>query len=307
MHAFIERPSYSLPESIKVSIKPMFFGKRRQRFCTLILLLTVFLLASCSSFPDAHERRATAQSLAAKHQWSSRIIATQYFDLAAFTPSNTTKHRELVVFIEGDGFAWRTRSQPSQDPTPMRATGLMTALNHPAQNAIYLARPCQYLMNTQKRNCDRSVWTTARASQIVVNASSQALNQLKQTYAAESLILVGYSGGGTVAALLAAQRKDVKYLITLAGNLDHKHWTNWHKLTPLSESLNPADFSQQLQAIPQHHFVGEQDKVVPLVIAQAYRQRFPKMAPINIELVKGFDHTCCWAKEWPKLWRSIAR
>lgn len=306
MHALIDRLLHSSPESVKVSIRRLLFGKQ-QRLCTLIFLLTFFLLASCSSFPDASERRATAQILAAKHQWSSRIIATKHFDVMAFTPSITVKHDELVVFIEGDGFAWRTRSQPSQDPTPMRSTGLMTALNHPAQNAIYLARPCQYLMDTQKRNCDRAIWTTARASQLVVDASSQALDQLKQTYAAESLILVGYSGGGTVAALLAAQRNDVKYLITLAGNLDHQRWTNWHKLTPLRESLNPADFVQQLQAIPQHHFVGEQDKVVPLAIAQAYRQRFPKTGFINIELVKGFDHTCCWAQEWPRLWHSIAR
>ena len=306
MHALIDRLLDSSPESAKVSIRRLLFGKQ-QRLCTLIFLLTFFLLASCSSFPDASERRATAQVLAAKHQWSSRIIATKHFDVMAFTPSVTVKHDELVVFIEGDGFAWRTRSQPSQDPTPMRSTGLMTALNHPAQNAIYLARPCQYLMDTQKRNCDRAIWTTARASQLVVDASSQALDQLKQTYAAESLILVGYSGGGTVAALLAAQRNDVKYLITLAGNLDHQRWTNWHKLTPLRESLNPADFVQQLQAIPQHHFVGEQDKVVPPAIAQAYRQRFPKTGFINIELVKGFDHTCCWAQEWPTLWHSIAR
>jgi dienelactone hydrolase len=307
MHAFIDRPLDSSSERVKVSIRGLLFGQQQQRLHTLIIVLTFLLLASCSNFPDASERRATAQILAAKHQWSSRIIATENFDVMAFTPSLTAKHRELVVFIEGDGFAWRTRSQPSQDPTPMRATGLMAALNHPAQNAAYLARPCQYLMNKQKRNCNRSVWTTARASQMVVDTSSQALDQLKQTHAAESLILVGYSGGGTVAALLAAQRKDVKYLITLAGNLDHQRWTNWHKLTPLSESLNPADFAQQLQTITQYHFVGEQDKVVPPAIAQAYRQRFAKMAPINIELVKGFDHSCCWAKEWPTLWRSITR
>jgi dienelactone hydrolase len=307
MHVLIDGSLDSSSERVKASIRRLLFGKQPQRLHTLIILFTFFLLTSCSSFPNASERRATAQVLAAKHLWSSRIIATKNFDVMAFTPSITAKHHELVVFIEGDGFAWRTRSQPSQDPTPMRATGLMMALNHPAQNAIYLARPCQYLMDTQKRNCNRSVWTTARASQIVVDASSQALDQLKQTYAAESLILVGYSGGGTVAALLAAQRNDVKYLITLAGNLDHQRWTDWHKLTPLRESLNPTNFVQQLQAIPQHHFVGEQDKVVPAAIAQAYRQRFPKTAPITIKFVKGFDHSCCWAQEWSTLWHSIAR
>ncbi len=60
--------------------------------------------------------------------------------------------------------------------------------------------------------------------------------------------------------LLAAQRRDVDAVITVAANLDHRAWTAHHGDTPLHCSLNAADFARRLQSVPQVHYAGEKDK-----------------------------------------------
>ena len=37
----------------------------------------------------------------------------------------------LTIYIEGDGLAWRSRSEPSADPTPRQMTGLALAAAPP--------------------------------------------------------------------------------------------------------------------------------------------------------------------------------
>jgi hypothetical protein len=49
----------------------------------------------------------------------------------------------LTVYIEGDGFAWLSRSQASYDPSPLNPVGLELALRHPLGESAYLARTCQ--------------------------------------------------------------------------------------------------------------------------------------------------------------------
>ena len=83
---------------------------------------------------------------------------------------------------------------------------------------------------------------------------------------ARQLRLVGYSGGGTLAALLAARRADVCQLITVASNLDIERWASHHKVSPLWGSENPASYGAALQHLPQYHLIGGDDQVVPATI-----------------------------------------
>lgn len=124
---------------------------------------------------------------------------------------------------------------------------------------------------------------------------------LKLQRNAEKLILVGYSGGGAVALLVATRRQDVKHIITIAGNLNPSAWVDEHHLSPLSGSLNPADEWQQLQHIPQTHFVGEKDHVVGASVASAYAARFPVNHQPKLVVFSNFDHHCCWESRWPEL------
>ena len=273
---------------------------------TLAVLLLISLVGCVHTPPSIKDRRDNANQLAAAANWEKQVLATKLFALVAYTPMIRQKTRVLSIYIEGDGFAWINKSQVSPDPTPKRPIGLELALRDHTGVAAYLARPCQYVQDPNRRNCNKTYWTGGRFSSEVIAASLLAINQLKQQFDASQLQLIGYSGGGAVAALVAAQRNDVIRLITVAGNLDHKAWTREHRITPRFIALsNPADAWQSLKDIPQLHFVGGQDRIMGKNIAESYRSHFPNINKPVIRIISDFDHSCCWVQQWPKLIDSV--
>jgi pimeloyl-ACP methyl ester carboxylesterase len=270
----------------------------------LFTLLLAGLLCACAMLPTPAERRELADGLARAQAWQARQIATGVFDLVAYVPSKFEPDAQLTVYIEGDGFAWLTPSQPSTDPTPRVPTGLQLALRHPEGNAAYLARPCQF-GDAQAQGCAARYWTSDRFATEVVDAENRALDVLKNQFQAKALTLVGYSGGGAVAALMAARRNDVTRLVTVAGNLDHVAWTTEHRVLPLTGSLNPADAWASLSKIPQWHFVGAEDRVVPYSVAKSFQAKFLTGRVPKIITIPGYDHSCCWVDGWRQLWRTL--
>jgi pimeloyl-ACP methyl ester carboxylesterase len=186
--------------------------------CVLVLLLLG--LAGCADL-SPQSRWQHADQLAGQAGWQKLRIPTDKFILSAYVPLGSTQTDTLTVFIEGDGLAWLSRSQVSDDPTPRNPVGLALALRHSQGLAAYLARPCQYVETTDSSNCLPTYWSGGRFAPEVIEASSQAVSVLMQRVGADKLVLVGYSGGGAVAALVAARRIDVVELVTVAGNLDH--------------------------------------------------------------------------------------
>lgn len=266
---------------------------------TLLLLGAFFLIAGCAH-QDPAARRQQSAKLAADAGWTRVVLETTPFTLVAFTPRKLAESDTLTVYIEGDGFAWLNPSTPSPDPTPKNPLALKLALRDPGAHAVYLARPCQFAEDGERRNCSARYWTSDRFSSEVIAASSTAIDQLKLRSNARQLRLIGYSGGGAVAALVAARRTDVVMLVTVAGNLDHAAWTAAHHITPLQGSLNAADASAHLGHIPQQHYVGQQDKIIGEAIARSYSARFPAPGP-SVTVMPGFDHHCCWEAVWPSL------
>ena len=258
------------------------------------------VLAGCVGAPSPSTRVLDAQALAAQNGWNERIIPAKGFELSAFHPGNFRAGGNLTIYIEGDGFAWATGSQPSPDPTPINPVALRLALAHPAGNAAYLARPCQYAMS-RGETCSQRYWTNARFAPEVIDAMNGAISTLKDRFAARKLVLVGYSGGAAIAALVAARRDDVAELVTVAGNLDHAAWTTHHRLSPLSGSLNAADVARNVAHIPQTHFIGKQDRVIPPELAQQWPEAFSGSRQENIRIIASFDHGCCWDRDWPAL------
>lgn len=277
-------------------------------------MATLILMAGCSALPSRQDRQKLADELAAPKGWHASVIATDSFDILSYGPKVAPRLEQLdpqgtlTVYIEGDGFAWVTASTPSDDPTPRDPVALQMALAQPRGAAAYLARPCQYTLtgSATARPCPQRYWTTARFAEPVVQAESQALDELKQRYGASRLVLVGYSGGGAVAALLAARRADVVALITVAGNLDHLAWTSLHGIRPLEASLNPIDQAGRLARLRQSHLVGEQDRVVPADLVRAFVAKQGSGAQATVIVEPGFGHACCWAQQWPRLWTSLA-
>lgn len=266
----------------------------------LAVCMSVFAFTTACTTTDPVARRMAAQQLANEAGWQRTIIATETFDMAVFRPLNPPHTRSLKIYIEGDGLAWLDSSTPSADPTPRDPLALKLALRDPEQNAVYLARPCQFLEEAERRNCQQRYWTNDRFAPAVITASNSAIDVLKKESGATNLTLIGYSGGGAVAALLAAQRNDVTALVTVAGNLDHAAWTAKHRVSPLHGSLNPADASARLQNTPQQHYVGENDRNISVDIARGFAARFAAPRP-EITVMPGFTHTCCWEEIWPAL------
>ncbi|RME32557.1 MAG: alpha/beta hydrolase, partial [Gammaproteobacteria bacterium] len=151
--------------------------------------------------------------------------------------------------------------------------------------------------------CAPRYWSTHRYSEEVIAAMDRAIDRLKVVLGMEGsrLLLIGYSGGGQVAALLAARRNDVAGLLTVAANLDHAAWTAYHDDTPLTGSLNAAVEAPRIARLPQRHLAGEEDEVVPPAIAFAYARRLGPKGGSTVTILPGFDHRCCWIREWPAL------
>ena len=283
-------------------------GSWPRRAAGWALCVLALLAAGCSALPSREDRQRHADQLAAAKGWHSTIISTAPFDILTYGPppgAGLGPAGLLTVYIEGDGFAWVSGTQPSDDPTPRDPVALQMALAQPEGAAAYLARPCQYTMahDAAARACAQRYWTNERFASPVIQAESQALDELKRRHGAIHLILVGYSGGGAVAALLAARRTDVIALVTVAGNLDHRAWTGLHGVRPLDGSLNPIDDARQLTHLAQWHLAGAQDRVVPPQIARSFVERLGAAPRATLVVEPGFDHVCCWAREWPRLWR----
>lgn len=272
-----------------------------------MLFLSVLVLAAftgCAQLPDTAQRTLTAEELARSHQWHRMTLGAGYFPLRAYGPKPVSDASTLTVYLEGDGLAWITRSRPSTDPTPIQPIGLRLALADPDPQSVYLARPCQYVMGSE---CRPEYWLEKRFSPEIIEATGAALDALKVRYNAATLLLVGYSGGGAVATLLAAERDDVKALVTVAGNLDHEFWTRLHQISPLSGSLNPSDSAAALVHTPQWHFVGASDAIVPPEVANAYVRQLPDTTLANLITKPAYDHRCCWEGSWPALISPIRK
>ncbi|WP_245653425.1 hypothetical protein [Sphingomonas pituitosa] len=228
------------------------------------------------------------------------MIPAGGFDLAVARRPGIARPDVLTVYIEGDGFSYAAPGRRAMDPTPTDPVALRLALRHPGGGAVaWLARPCQY--GPRARNCQSDYWSVARYAPEVIDGTGAALDRLKADAGASRLILVGYSGGGALAALLAERRDDVVGLVTVAANLDLGAWTAAHRLTPLSRSVDPATDAARLSRLPQVHFVGAEDRNVTPAIARGFVGKMAAGAPVAIVTVAGQDHGCCWAGQWPLL------
>lgn len=264
--------------------------------------LCVFLLslAACTPF----SRSEATLSLARSHALVVHFEKSGGFNLLTLLRFPNVPSRHLVVYVEGDGFAWQSRHRLSNNPTPKNPLALKLMLQDSVRAAVYLARPCQYFPK-ETIPCPSKYWSSHRYAPEVIAAMGGVINTIKKRMDVEKIGLVGYSGGGVIAALLAAKRADVLWLITVAANLDVTAWTRHHRVTPMPKALNPVHFAQQLAKIPQFHFVGAKDKQVPLAVTHAYTKQLPFPKELTVRVLPTFDHSCCWEKQWPKLLASI--
>jgi pimeloyl-ACP methyl ester carboxylesterase len=260
----------------------------------------LFLLAGgCALLPGLPDGRKAADRVARSGGLEKISIRTRSFPLVAYLRCRAPGD-PLNLYIEGDGAAWVSKTRLSDDPTPANPLVLELAGIDPAGNVAYLARPGQYADALGR--CDPAYWSDRRFSGEVVAALDEAVDELARKCGSGQIHLIGYSGGAALAVLVAAGRADVVSLRTVAGNLDPAALNRHHRVSPLdAASLDPLDAAEKLRGLPQRHFVGSRDSVVPAFIARSFLLRAGSRDFGRITIVDGATH----AEGWRERWRTL--
>jgi len=276
--------------------------RHKPRTSLVVLFLAALILSACAGVED---RRDDAWQLARRASMGAQVIQEGVFALQTFYrlggATEAGVKPPLRVYIEGDGFAWISRYRISPDPTPRNPVGLKLAAADRAPSVIYIARPCQYVGVGSNSSCTQNYWTSHRFAREVIESTNGVIDRAKKVANAETIELVGFSGGGAVAVLVAARRSDVANIRTVAGNLDHVTLHRKNNVSQLTGSLNAADVAAQLSAIPQIHFVGADDDIIEPYVAESYRSRAASAKCIEIRKISGASHTGGWVDIWPNL------
>jgi len=257
------------------------------------ILFIGMLLAGCQA------PLGQLQELATAYDRQIHILPGSLFPLVTAAPRQMPARQRLRVYLEGDGHAWIRANQPSLDPSPRQLLVAELAFADPTPT-VYLARPCQFVTAPA---CTTALWTNRRYAEEVVHSLDQALNQLKMRYNNREFELIGYSGGATLALLLAARRDDIASVQTLGGNLSPRGWTALLNLTPLDGSLEPLDQRERLAKVPQRHLLGYADAIIPLALLESYRQALGQAECMEAVILPGVGHQLGWSKAWAT-WRS---
>ncbi|MEO5336394.1 MAG: alpha/beta hydrolase [Magnetospirillum sp. WYHS-4] len=280
-------------------------AKWRARLNSRALCLSFFCLLAAGGCREYFDPTGVVLDQVKASGWKESPIDVGPFVLTSFQKASSSPARELRVYIEGDGNAFSPRGLPTGDPTPLRPIALDLALADSSPAVAYLGRPCQYTMERWGKGCDVRMWTSHRFSEEAIAGTDRAIGHLKKKSGADQVVLIGFSGGGALAALVAARRDDVAVLATVAGTLDHEIWTRHHGVQPMQGSKNPAGAATRIKGLPQVHFVGADDRIMPRLVADSYMRSLGADHAARLVVVPDQEHECCWAKVWPALLRQL--
>ena len=257
----------------------------------IITIFIIIFINSCAK--NYHELTDEALKIADKQGLSQKIYQSKNFKI--FTLQKITNPKKnLRIYYEGDGLAFIDYNTPSSNPTPTSFFLLNLISKDDSANVIYIARPCQFL---EDEKCEEKYWTNARFSKEILSSIDWVVKKFPQF----KLELIGYSGGGEVAKYVAAKNKNMINIRTIAGNIDHKKFSEIHRVSTLDESINDQDLLPILENIPQIHFVGKKDEIIPPIISKNYLAKLSKKSCVKIIEVEGASHDEGWQLNWLNL------
>lgn len=213
---------------------------------------------------------------------------------ATHSSLKASQNKTLHVYLDGDGTPWKYQS-PSEDPTSRNSLILSLMVQDPAPS-ILLGRPCYHGFHNSNF-CNQSLWTAKRYAPEIVDSMAAALNHWLEKKLFSKIVLIGYSGGGTLAVLMAEKIANVQAVVTFAANLDVSAWSKALGYEPLTQSLNPISQKKLPRHIKQLHLAGEEDEIVPAYIVKSFAER----QNATYRLFPGFNHQCCWEDAWKEI------
>ena len=258
----------------------------------VVLGLACPLLAACMGSPSQ------SFSIHARDYGFVRVEeASQDPPLVLFYHGKLHKKAPLTIYLDGDGNPAAPANLGGQRDPTTRERLVLELMRQETGPAVLIGRPCYYPSRDGQR-CSPKWWQEGRYSEAVVVRLATAFDAIVERYQPSVVTVVGYSGGGALAVLLAARRPEISSIITIAANLDTAAWAKFHGHKPLADSLNPLDVLPLPHPVRQLHFYGGRDQQVPVASAQAAIARDPTA---RVEVIESFDHRCCWAKRWGEL------
>lgn len=229
-----------------------------------------------------------------------RRLSTEAFTLAWFKNASGKQADTLHIYIDGDGSPLSADgSSPSDDPTPLNPLALKLAAIDPHE-AVYIGRPCHWLVSQPA--CNPSLWTGGRYSAEVVSALCQGA-RLIMGEVRRDVSLIGFSGGGALAVLLAHCLETTVNVVTINGNLSIDTWSRSRGFLPLTVSENPIDYGLPDRVSGRAYFVGLKDSVVPGSVSSTFAARHGG----EVIAFYGYGHSCCWQRDWPSILQQLAR
>ncbi len=270
--------------------------KASQKTYGLGLLIVALLSLSLSACQTPSQ---TFAKQAADFNFRESGITGKPFQHRLFANSAALKadsHSEtLHVYLDGDGSPWVRHRWVADDPTSKYPLILKLMRLDPGP-AIMLGRPCYHGLQDSSV-CLPRYWTSHRYAQVVVVSMAQALRRWIVSHQYQRVVLIGYSGGGVLAMLMAPYISAVKTVVTVAANLDVAAWSEFHGYLPLTDSLNPA-FESINGEFRQIHIAGGLDRNVPASIIQSVAQQ---QAGAEFVIYEQHNHVCCWENNWPEI------
>lgn len=265
--------------------------------CWALFLFFIGFLPGCAT-SNAEKFWARMQEKSVSQNFTALDIPSKPFSLAGLLKEGGGE--DLVVYLEGDGRAF-VQGRPSRDPSPGKAQAYELALLDPAPAVLYLARIGQFRREFTGKDF-QEYWTVKRLAPEALASANSAIDFVLRRTGAKRLHLVGYSGGGGLAVLLAEYRKDVASLVTVAGLLDIGWWVKTEGYPPLAGSLNPAGGAERIRTLPQIHFYGEKDRI----IVPGMSRHFEGLAAFSDfrRIAVSTDHWKAWTNLWPGLLRQ---
>lgn len=256
----------------------------------LVFVLLSGLLVGCATFqaPQIQDRMQQHPG------WTAATVKAGAFRLmGASTPAQAGGVK--LLYIEGDGQAFITRSQVSGNPTPVGFSALDLAFAGPVKHTAYLARPCQWTDFADQPACVPEVWSSGRFMPPALAAMDAGFRQVTGT---GPVVIVGYSGGAVFALELAKRHPNVVAVVTVAGNLSPDATNRWHKVSQVDGELDPLAAPRRLAEIPVVHLVGTEDRIITPGLTRQVLAGAPALACQRVIEIPGIGHADGWAEWW---------
>ncbi len=238
----------------------------------LLCLNLVLFLTACTTAPKMEK-------------FTYQPVKTKNITLATWR-KNVKPFQKLRIYIDGNAY---TTGFIHKRPKMYADVAMQLALKDSFPSIAYLGRPCYFI---EQSVCKPVIWEEGKYAPEIIEEMKDVIQGWQKKYNLKEVEFVGYDGGAAIALTLATRLRNIKVtrVITIAGILDTKTDAMYRDEDIFTDSVNPANETYLLSRIPQVHYVGGKDKVVPIIFTQNFVKKLPNPISVQIKRLSNADH-----------------